>query len=146
MRIHFWNLFLSLFFALLVIVGFAYLAGQNRIFYDISIRDLILMSLAIFRLVRLFSYDLITKFIRDWFVGAPKDSFRDTLGALVNCPWCTGLWFSFIVVFFYFATIYSWPIILVLSLAAVGSLFQVLSNWIGWSAEAKKLEVQGMRK
>jgi hypothetical protein len=142
MRIHFWNLFLTLFFALLVIVGFAYLAGEGRIYYDISIRDLVLMALAVFRLVRLFSYDLITKFIRDSFVGAPKDSFKDTLGMLVNCPWCTGLWFSFIVVFFYFATIYSCPIIL--SLAAVGSLLQVLSNWIGWSAEVKKIEVQKM--
>ncbi|CAN5725482.1 hypothetical protein BH11PAT2_BH11PAT2_06410 [soil metagenome] len=145
MRIHFWNLFLSLFFVLLVVVGFAYLGSVGRIFYDISIRDLLLMALAIFRLVRLFSYDIITKFVRDWFVGAPKDSFKDTLGTLINCPWCTGLWFSFLVVFFYFATIYSWPVILILSLAALGSIFQVIGNWIGWSAEAKKLEVQKMR-
>ncbi len=146
MRIHFWNLFLALFFGLLVIVGFAYLASVNRIFYDISIRDLVLMALAIFRLVRLFSYDIITKFMRDWFIGAPKDSLKDTLGTLIHCPWCTGLWFSFLVVFFYFVTIYSWPIILILSLAAVGSMLQILANWIGWSAEAKKLEVHRIRE
>lgn len=144
MRIHFWNTFLSLFYALVLFLGIAYLAAQNRIYYDIPVRDLFLITLAIFRLVRLFTYDVITKFIRDWFEGATPDSLRHTFGALINCPWCTGLWFSFLVVFFYFASIYSWPIILILALASGASFMQVLSNWIGWSAEQKKAQAQGM--
>lgn len=146
MRIHPWNLFFSLFFAALVLMGTWWLAASRLIFYDIPFRDLLLITLAIFRLVRLFSYDIITKFIREWFVGAPQDSLRHTLGALVNCPWCTGLWFSFIVVFFYFATPYSWPIIIILALAALASLFQVLANLIGWSAELKKLEAKSFEE
>jgi hypothetical protein len=146
MRFHFWNTTLSLFFAFLVIVSIVILSADGRIFYSIPERDLLLIALAIFRLVRLFSYDNITRFIREWFVGAEPNSFRHTLGELINCPWCTGLWFSWMVVTLYFSTVYSWPIILILSLAALGSLFQVLSNWIGWSAEYKKLQVKELQK
>lgn len=140
MRLHTWNIIFSIFFALLLFVGINWLANAHRIFYDVPFRDLALLTLAIFRLVRLTTYDLITKFVRDWFVGAPEGSFMATLGALVNCPWCTGLWFSFVVLFAYFATPYAWPVILILALAAAGSFLQLVSNWVGWSAELKKLE------
>ncbi len=142
MRIHFWNTVLSLFFAFLVIISVALLSSAGRIFYSVPERDIVLMALAIFRLVRLFTYDQITAFIRGWFTGAEPDTLRHSLGALINCPWCIGLWFSWVVVTFYFATIYSWPIILILALAALGSFFQIVANWVGWSAEAKKLETK----
>lgn len=142
MRIHTWNVVFSAFFAVLLFYGIWWLAASRLIFYDVPVRDLMLISLAVFRLVRLFTYDIITQFIRDWFVGARLNSFGHTLGALLNCPWCTGLWFSFIVVFFYFATPYFWPILIILALAAVASLLQVLSNWVGWNAELRKLEAQ----
>jgi hypothetical protein len=144
MKIHTWNVVFSAFFAVLLFYGVWWLAASRLIFYDVPVRDLVLIALAIFRLVRLFTYDVITAFIRNWFVDAPENSLGHTLGALLNCPWCTGLWFSFVVVFFYFATPYSWPVILVLALAALASLMQVLSNWVGWSAEAKKRSVLGM--
>lgn len=146
MRFHFWNTVLSLFFAFIVLVSIAVLNGQGRIFYTIPVRDLVLMALAIFRLIRLFTYDQITQFIRNWFAGAQEGSLRHALGVLINCPWCIGLWFSWMIVTLYFSTIYSWPIILILSLAALASVLQILSNWIGWSAEVKKLEAQSLMK
>lgn len=146
MRIHFWNTFFSIFFALLLILGIWYLAAARLIFYDVPVRDLLLISLAIFRLVRLFTYDHITSFIRDWFRDAPKDSLGHTLGALLSCLWCTGLWFSFLVVFCYFWTPYAWPIILVLAVSALASFFQVLTNLISWSAQNKKLESRALER
>lgn len=144
MRIHFWYFILSLFFAFLVVVSIALLTENGRIFYTVPVRDLILIALAIFRLVRLFTYDHITKFIRDWFAGAKPDTLRYTISELLNCPWCIGLWFSWMVVTFYFSTVYSWPVILILSLAALASVFQIIANWIGWNAEVKKLQAQDM--
>lgn len=144
MRIHFWYFILSLFFAFLVVVSVVLLSENGRIFYTVPVRDLVLIALAIFRLVRLFTYDHITKFIRDWFIGAKPDTLRYTIGELLNCPWCVGLWFSWMVVTFYFSTVYSWPVILILSLAALASVFQITANWIGWSAEVKKLQAQDM--
>lgn len=142
MRIHFWNTFFSLLFATLVVLGFGYLFAVDRVFYDIPTRDLILITLAVFRLIRLFTYDVITQFIRDWFKDAQPETLRHTLGTLINCPWCTGLWFGFLVLFFYFATVYSWPVILLLALAAAGSFLQLIANSVGWSAELKKREAQ----
>ena len=142
MRIHFWNLMFSLFFLVLVLLGSVVLLQSGRMPQTITFGNVFLLSLAIFRLVRLFTYDHITEFIRAWFVGAPKESFRGTMGALLNCPWCTGLWFSFVVVFFAFMTALAWPVILVLALAALASFFQLVANLIGWHAEAKKEESQ----
>ena len=92
--------------------------------------------------MRLFTYDAITAFIREWFEGADPESFRGSLGTLINCPWCTGLWFALVVVFAYFATPIAWYGILVLALASSASFLQLLANLIGWQAQAKKLEVE----
>lgn len=140
---HFWSVFFSLLFAGLLFVGIAWLAATGRFNRPVGIGDFVLMALAIWRLIRLFTYDAITAFVREWFVGAEPHTFRGTLNTLINCPWCIGLWFSFLVVFFYFATIYAWPVILILALGAVASFLQILSNLVGWSAEAKKRSVLG---
>lgn len=140
---HFWSLFFSALFAVLLFVGIAWLAATGKFNRPLSTGDLVLMVLAIWRLIRLFTYDAITAFIREWFAGAAPHTLRGTLNTLMNCPWCIGLWFSYFVVFFYFATIYAWPVILVLALAAVASFLQLLANLVGWSAEAKKRMVLG---
>lgn len=142
MRIHPWNTLLSIFFAALMLYGIWWLVVTHRFFYPLPVMDLFLIIFAIFRLIRLFTYDVITKFIRDWFVNAREDSFAYTLGMLINCPWCTGLWFSFLVVFSYFATPYAWPVILILAVAGLASFVMTFSNLIGWMAEGRKLDVR----
>ncbi len=125
--------------------GIWYLAVTGGFNRTLSVSDFFLMALAVWRLTRLFTYDAITKFIRDWFEGAKPSSLRGSLHTLVNCPWCTGLWFAFFVVFFYFATAFAFPVILILAIAAVGSFFQILSNLIGWHAEYKKVQTEILR-
>lgn len=139
-RIHIWHTFFSLLFAALVIWGAGWLHNADRLTAWIPAFDFVLMALAVFRLTRLFVYDAITKFIRDWFVGHDPDTFLGTLNTLITCPWCVGLWFGFLVPFSYFATSYAWFVILVLALGAVGSFLQVLANLIAWKTdEAKRL-------
>jgi uncharacterized membrane protein len=145
MRIHFWNVAFSLFFAVIVLMASAWLLASGKLALGISFGNFLLMALAIFRLVRLFTYDHITDFIRDWFRYAPKESFLGTMGALLNCPWCTGLWFSFLVVFSVYLTPLAWPIVLILALAALASFIQIFSNLVGWHAEERKLRVAEMK-
>ena len=133
----------GVFFAFLVLTGVTWLYDQGLLYRSFPLFDFFLMAFAIFSLVRLVCYDVITKFIRDAFAFSAKDSFFGTIHALLACPWCTGLWFAFFVVFFYFATPIAWPIILVLALAGIASILQVLANLIGWHAEGKKREVLG---
>ena len=142
MKFHFWNAFFLLFFVAVAVFGYGWLADHGRLTASVSLADFLLMALAAQRLVRLFAYDHVTAFIRNWFVGADSRSLLGTLGALVNCPWCTGLWFALVVVFFYFATPVAWYAILVLALSSVVTLFQLLAALVGWNAEVKKKAAQ----
>ncbi len=142
MKFHFWHIAFSIFFIALTAFGYLWLAENGRLGADIPLADFFLMALAAMRLVRLFTYDIITAFVRNWFVGAHPESFLGTIGALLHCPWCTGLWFSFIIVFAYFATSIAWYVIFVLALSSVVTIFQLITNLIGWSAELKKQQAK----
>ncbi len=139
MRFHVWHTLLSVFYAALAVLAYLWLAATQRLTGYLSAGEFILIALAIQRLVRLFTYDAITAFIREWFAGADPRSFRGSLGTLINCPWCTGLWFALVVVFCYFRwPTASWYAILVLALSSVASMLQLFANYLGWSAESRK--------
>lgn len=137
---HAWHIIAAIFYITLVACGIIYLAGGGYFARQVGIADFFLMSLAVWRLVRLFTYDAITEFMRQWWKDAPSESLGGTLHTLLTCPWCTGLWFGMVVVFAYFYTPYAWPVFLILAISVVGSFLQVLTNLIGWSAEVKKQE------
>ncbi len=146
MRIHFWNLFFLIFYVVLFVLGLEWLAQTNKLVSWVPLGDFVLMALAVHRLVRLFTYDAITHFMREWFAEEDDRTLRGTIGVLINCPWCTGLWFALIVMFGYFATPYAWYAILVLALAAVGTFLQLMANWAGNVAGLRKLEVEKLKR
>lgn len=152
-----WNFIFVLFFLIVFGAGIWWLVRVNgRLPTSINLFDFTLLILATFRLTRLFIYDKITKFVRDWFLDEkelitssgdmlflrekPADGPRRTMADLLSCPWCTGAWFAPIVAFFYFLTPSAWFVILVLAVAGVASFIQVLSNMLGWRAEYLKKE------
>lgn len=118
---------------------------------DLELVDYVLITLATWRVVRLFVYDAITKFFREQFwdlkkVGRgyqlekPKVGPRRTVADLLSCPWCIGVWASATVTFFYLVTPYAvFPTIL-LALSSVATFLQILSNLVGHKAEQAKLE------
>lgn len=143
--IHWWHIIFSLFFAVLALYAVLILDSLGLLPVHIVFYDAVLITLATFRLIRLFTYDVITKFIRQWFVGKDDHSFLGTMGTLINCPWCIGLWFALIVTFFYLITPYAWFIIFILAVSGMASIVQIGSNGIGWYAEHKKKETEGLR-
>jgi hypothetical protein len=143
MRFHFWHTVLILFYIALAVFAYLWLSGHGKLAGFVPVGDFILMTFAVQRLTRLFTYDAITAFVRDWFVGADPRSFFGALGTLINCPWCTGLWFALVVVFFYFATpVIAWYAILVLALSSLATMLQLLANLLGWSAQARKQQCE----
>ena len=152
---YFWNFVFSVFFTILVVMAAIILETESRVrFAELSLTDFVLMSLATWRLTRLVVYDAIFKFFREQFfdvvkVGKgyvmekPPFGPRRTLADLLNCVWCFGIWAAAMVIFFYLITPYAvYPIIL-LSISAVGSFLQILSNLIGHKAEQAKRELEG---
>ena len=127
---YFWNFVFMVFFIVLIIMGTIILDGEARIpLSELTLTDYVLVTLASWRLTRLFVYDAITKFFREQFfdvvkVGKtfklekPKVGPRRTLADLLTCVWCFGMWASATVIFFYLLTpyaisqSYSWPWVL----------------------------------
>lgn len=131
------------------------LDGEARIAYaDLTFFDLTLISLASFRLIRLFVYDAMTKFLREQFYDAkvtktgkvtlykPLKGPRRTLCDLMNCPWCFGVWATSMVVFLYLLTPAAFVPVLILAISAVATWLQLFTNMIGWKAEQLKREVE----
>lgn len=152
---YFWNFVFSVFFLILVIMGAIILETESRIVLDeLSTVDFVLMTLATWRLTRLFVYDNITKFIREQFwdvvkVGKgytlekPKVGPRRTLADLLTCPWCISVWAAAVVIFFYLVTPYATYPIMLLALSAVATFLQLLSNLVGHKAEQAKGQNEG---
>lgn len=155
----FWNIVFSLLFLGLLILSVQLLLLKNgSLPREIPPYDLILIMLATFRLTRLFVYDKITQFFRDWFLVKtvfpgendelviirqnPVSGLRRTISELLGCPWCTGVLMALFVTFFYFYTTFAWFIILFLAIAGVATFLQLLSNMIGWKAERLKQKVE----
>jgi energy-converting hydrogenase Eha subunit G len=126
-----------------VMAGFVWLEAR-QFPTSISEFDFILLSLATFRIIRLFVYDKVMLFVRDFFASAHSTGLR-IAGELLNCPWCFGLWASTFVVFFYYVMPMAWFVFLFLAIAGIGSFIQILMNKIGWNAELFKMEAMSRR-
>lgn len=138
MKFHFWNFFFLVFFVAFATAGYLWLEDNGRLGGRFPLTDFFLIALASQRLVRLFAYDHVTEFIRNWFAVADSRSLLGTMGALLGCPWCTGLWFALVLTFFYFATPIAWYAILVLAISSIATFFQLIASFVGWSTELKK--------
>jgi hypothetical protein len=127
---HFWNFAYSVLFVALAALSLIYLKSAGQLPHKIPTFDFILLSLATFRLVRLFVYDSVTNFIRDHFEKYHTGPGK-TLSNLLDCPWCTGVWMALPVVFFYFATPITWYPLLILAVAGVATFIQITILKIG---------------
>lgn len=152
-----YNFFFTTLFVLLICVALLLLHSKGEMPSSIELFDFVLISLASFRLIRLFTYDKAMLWFRDFFVdiervsmggetriirGEPKGGIKKTLYDLSVCSWCFGAWIALFVSFFYFYTSLSWFPILFLAVAGLATMFQLLTNLIGWHAEAKKRECE----
>lgn len=152
---YFWNFIFGAFFVALVAMGTIILETEIRVAYeDLALLDFILMSLATFRLTRLFVNDAATKCIREQFWDAevtkgkvllvkPARGPRRTLADLFSCPWCFGMWAAATVVFAYLLTPYAVLPVIILAIAGVATWIQQLAQLIGWKAEQLKRDVEG---
>lgn len=108
-----------------------------------SIIDFILLSLATFRLTRLFVFDKITQFLRKPFIHEYDETLEDGtietyievkgtgmkrfIGELLSCYWCTGVWCAAIIYTGYVTVPdYFSPIIIILAIAGSASFLEAV--------------------
>lgn len=151
---YFWNIVFTLFFASLVVSGSIILESVGvRDLRSIPLFDIVVITLATFRVTRLIVYDKITAFLREQFYDVkvvkggmrlekPERGARRTLADLLSCPWCFSVWAAASVLFFYALTEYAWYPLLFLAVSGAAAFLQLLSNMIGWKAEQLKNDVE----
>src|SRR3989344_9513758 len=141
-----WNIFFMLVYVVFLVFGLFIIVRINgSLPRSIVTADLVLIVLATFRLVRLFVYDKIMRWLRDFFSGVNHGP-RKTISDLLGCPWCLGLWMGTTLVFFYFlAPAVTWFFILILAISGVATFLQLSANLIGWNAEKVKQSVESMK-
>jgi hypothetical protein len=152
---YFWNFVFGSTFLILVFLGTIILATEARIRpEELVTLDMVLLTLATFRLTRLFVYDAATKFIREQFWNArktrggvllekPKTGPRRTLADLFDCPWCFGVWAAAFITFWYLVSETAFYFVLLLAIAGVATFIQLTANAIGWQAEKLKRDAGG---
>ncbi len=151
---HVWNFLFSLVFVALAFYGVLFLWSEDKLPTRINLFDFFVLVLACFRLTRLFVYDKITQFVRDFFLQSEvvdgvvvkrkyvKGPLR-TLSDLLDCPWCTGVWVALPALFFYFYTPFAWFPLFLLAVTALATFIQLTANAIGWTAENLKIKASG---
>lgn len=112
----------------------------------ITLINLLLLSLASFRLTRLLIFDKITEFIRAPFFDEiqeenvngeieiyylpKKTGIKKFLGELLSCYWCTGIWASAgIVSLFLLSPYFSTTMILILAVAGLASIVETIVQY-----------------
>lgn len=145
-----WSFVFSMFFLMLVVMGAIILETESyKTWTDFTTIDYLIVTLATWRLTRLFVYDAITRFVREQFLDVkksgrgykletPKKGPRRMMAELFACPWCTSVWVGAFVLFVYLLTPYAVFPLAILALSGVASFLQVLTNWLGHSAERAK--------
>lgn len=86
---------------------------------SVIIFDLVIISLATYRMIRFLTYDKVTRFVRVW-SDTEKGTVRRTIHELLICPWCSGVWSALAVAFLYYFSLGTWFLTLVLAVAGVG--------------------------
>lgn len=147
---YFWNVIFTIFFIVLVVLGAIILETESRIpIEELTLVDYVLITLATWRVIRLFVYDGVTKWFREQFwdvkkvgrkyeLSKPKVGPRRTIADLLSCPWCFGIWAGAMVTFFYLITPYAVYPTIFLALSAVATFMQLLANFVGHRAEQLK--------
>lgn len=125
----FWHIILFIFYPILYLVLNEYIFKTNLNISTISNFDLLILVFAIFRLVRLFVYDDITDFVRD-FLAKWKNWLMTSLSELISCPWCTGIWVTLVVLVLYSFPIYFYNLLFILALAWIVSFVQLFYKLI----------------
>jgi hypothetical protein len=97
---------------------------------DVEFSELVLIGLACLRLIHLVTYDKILDPLRERLETGQPTGLMRLSADFVRCVWCSGMWAAVISVTLYFLGRWGRLAVLVLAVAALGTLLQVASRAI----------------
>ena len=140
-----WNVLSMVVFVLLLIAAGTLLIEMGIDITRITWGDLILLSIATYRMIRLLVYDRIFKLVRDFIRSFEGTGLGDSLKTIITCPWCAGVWISLFNVAIFYLVPFGQLFIYVMSIAGIATFLQLGSNIAGLVAENKQMDVREKR-
>ncbi len=141
-----WN-FISMFVFVLCLIGVGILMReQGTGADDISVLDMLFISIATYRMTRLVVYDRIFKLFRDILRSFRGTGIGDSLVTIVTCPWCAGVWISLFNVAIFYLVPYGVLFIYIMTIAGISTFLQISVNILGLAAEERQMDVREKRK
>ena len=151
------------FFIAACLVVYALLSAGIIKVTSIGFSDILIVALASFRLIRLFCFDSIFAYVREAIAFKSKlvtteggekyierspapVGFRRSLTALLDCPWCIGVWTTLICAILYTFSPVSALLVVLLSVASIATFFQLLAGLIGAKYEECDMRNEQLRK
>ena len=141
-----WNVLSMVVFVLLLIAAGTLLIEMGIDITRITWGDLILLSIATYRMIRLLVYDRIFKLVRDFIRSFQGTGLGDSLKTIITCPWCAGVWISLFNVAIFYLVPFGQLFIYVMSIAGIATFLQLGSNIAGLVAENKQMDVREKRE
>ena len=141
-----WNLVSMFVFVLLFIALGTLLNARGLDAEDVSLLDLLLLSIATYRMTRLMVYDRIFKLLRDIIRSFEGTGIGDSVKAIITCPWCAGVWISLFNVAIFFLVPFGELFIYVMAVAGAATFFQLGVNIMGMLADEKQMDVNEKRE
>jgi len=133
--------FLSTFVFLIALSISIFLLQQNGFKIDIiTILDLIIITLATFRVIRMLMYEKIFGIIRYFINSRGEKLFFNSVGNLVKCPWCTGVWAALFIFDLHYLLPYGIYLNYLLAISGVASVMVVAVNNLNYKSDILKKE------
>jgi hypothetical protein len=133
----FWNFTALIVFVALLVLSMYFIRRFDgmRMLWLFTWLDLVIISLATFRLAHLFTYDKIFGFVRHFFLeesregdAKPTRIMSRVAYEMLECLWCTGIWSALIVLTAYLLGIWGQFIVIIFAVAGAGAILQVLTK------------------
>jgi hypothetical protein len=141
-----WNL-TSMFVFILLLAGLGHLLiSQGINIRNITWSDIILISIATYRMIRLMVYDRIFKLFRDIIRNFQGTGLGDSLKTIITCPWCAGIWISLFNIAIFYLVPFGEVFIYIMTISGIATFFQLASNIAGLVAEEKQMDVKEKRE
>jgi len=128
--------FLSIFVFLIVLSISIYLLQQTGFkIEEVTILDLVIITLATFRVIRMLMYEKVFGIIRYLINSRGDKLFFNSLGNLVKCPWCTGVWAALFAFDLHYLIPYGLYLNYLLAIAGVASVLVVAVNNMNYKSD-----------
>lgn len=133
--------FLSTFVFLIALSISIFLLQQTGFTMDkITIMDLVIITLATFRIIRMLMYEKIFSIIR-YFINSNGDKlFYRSVGNLVKCPWCTGVWAALFTFVLHYLIPFGYFLNYFFAISGVASVMVVAVNILNYKSDILKKE------